>query len=257
MKVTCDSVSFQANGRSLVSDVSVKLPSGSLTALIGPNGAGKTTLLRLLAGDSPPSQGSIRYDGEPLGRISVKRRARLRAVLPQNHTSDTQFTVEQVVSMGRYAFRSAENRYATGDKERVDKAIRSLDLAGIRERPIRFLSGGEQQRVAIARVLAQQAPFVLFDEPTTALDLGHQEAVIGLITDLGSQGHTIVAVLHDLNLASHFDHAVLLDAGTLVASAAPDEVLTSARLSAVYDHPIDVIPHPYRSGALVLPRKLD
>jgi len=189
MNVTCDSLSFQASDRSLVSDISLELSSGSLTAVIGPNGAGKTTLLRLLAGDSPPSKGSVQYDGEPLDRISVQRRARLRAVLAQNHASDTQFTVEQVVSMGRYTFRGDENGYATEDRMRVDEAISSLDLFEIRERPIRFLSGGEQQRVAIARVLAQQAPFVLFDEPTTALDLGHQEAVMGLITDLGTGTH--------------------------------------------------------------------
>jgi iron complex transport system ATP-binding protein len=254
VNVSLDNVGFDAGGRSLVSNVSLELATGSLTALIGPNGAGKTTLLRLLAGDNLPSRGSVRYEGEPLDQIFVRRRAGLRAVMVEHHATDNPFTVEQVVSMGRYPFRGRADESVAQDRKWVDEAIDSLDLGEIRARPIRLLSGGEQQRVAIARVLAQQAPLVLFDEPTTALDLGHQEAVIALISDMGSQGHTVVAVLHDLNLTAHFDHVVLLDGGAAIAAGAPGDVLTSTVLSAVYHHPIDVVPHPRRDGVLVLPQ---
>jgi iron complex transport system ATP-binding protein len=256
VNVSLDNIGFDAGGRPLVSNVSLELAAGSVTALIGPNGAGKTTLLRLLAGDNLPSRGSVRYDGEPLDQISVRRRAGLRAVMVQHHASDAPFTVEQVVSMGRYPFRGGADESDAQDRKWVDEAIDSLDLGDIRARPIRLLSGGEQQRVALARILAQQAPLVLFDEPTTALDLGHQEAVISLISDLGLQGHTVVAVLHDLNLAVHFDHVVLLDGGAVVASGDPGGVLTSTVLSAVYHHAIDVVPHPRRHGVLVLPQSL-
>ena len=257
MRITLDSVVFDADGQSLISDISFTFRSGSLTALIGPNGAGKTTLIRLLAGDYAPTGGSVRYEDEPLDRISVKRLARLRAVLPQSHPLETPFTVEQVVSMGRYVHRGSADDSVARDRQLVEDAIESLDLQEIQNRPTRLLSGGEQQRVAIARVLAQQAPLVLFDEPTTALDLKHQEAVMALIRELGSRGHTVIAVLHDLNLATHFDEAVVMDRGSIVASGAPGDVLTSDVLSVVYDYPIDVVKHPLRSGVLVVPRSPD
>jgi iron complex transport system ATP-binding protein len=256
VKVKLERVVFAADGQSLVSDISFTFRSGSLTALIGPNGAGKTTLIRLLAGDSVPTTGSVQYGDERLDRISVQQLARLRAVLPQSQRSEISFTVEQVVSMGRYAHRGGPGESIAHDRQLVEDAINSLDLQGIRKRPIRFLSGGEQQRVAIARVLAQQTPLMLFDEPTTALDLGHQEAVIALIRNLGSKGHTVIAVLHDLNLAAHFDQAIVLDRGSIVASGTPSDVLTSDVLSGVYDHPIDVVSHPLRPGVLVVPRSL-
>jgi iron complex transport system ATP-binding protein len=256
MRVTLDSVGFDVDGQPLVSDVTFTFQPGSLTALVGPNGAGKTTLIRLLSGDVLPSKGSVLYEDEPLVGISVARLARLRAVLPHSPRSDTPFTVDQVVSMGRYVFRGDVDESVDPEKELVDKAIAALDLGRIRSRPIRFLSGGEQQRAAIARVVAQRSPLLLFDEPTTALDLGHQEAVMALMVDLASQGHTVVAVLHDLNLTAHFDQAMLLHLGGVVSSGTPSDVLTSDVLSTVYGHPIDVVPHPLRPGVLVLPRSL-
>lgn len=254
MRVTLGDVGFNVNGRTLVSGISLAVGPGSITALIGPNGAGKTTLIRLLAGDAPPTSGAIDYDGEHLARIPIRRRARLRSVLPQSHTSDTSFTVEQVVSMGRYAYRLDKNGDFSKDEALVTEAIESLDLAELRTRQIRFLSGGERQRVAIARVLAQQAPLVLLDEPTTALDIRHKESVIALIEGLRPLEHTVMAVLHDLNMATHFDQVMLLDEGRIVSSGSPSEVLTGEVLSAVYGHPIDVVRHPTRPGVLVLPR---
>ena len=254
MRVTLDGVDLDVNGRTLVSGITLALESGSLTALIGPNGAGKTTMIRLLAGDVPPTRGRVRYGDELLDRIPIGHRARVRSVLPQSHTPDTSFTVEQVVSMGRYAFRLDQDTTVGQERRFVSGAIDSLDLGELRTRQIRFLSSGEQQRVAIARVLAQGAPIVLLDEPTTALDIAHRESVMALIEDLSPQGHTVFAVLHDLNLATHFDQVVLLHEGGIVSSGTPDDVLTSDVLSTVYSYPIDVVQHPKRRGPLVLPR---
>ncbi len=254
MRVTLNEVDLDVNGRSLVSGITLAVVPGTLTALIGPNGAGKTTLIRLLAGDIPATRGTVKYDDEFLDRIPIRRRARLRSVLPQSQTSATSFTVEQVISMGRYTYRLDQDGDIGQDGRLVDEAIDSLDLGELRSRQIRFLSGGELQRVAIARVLAQQAPLVLLDEPTTALDIGHKESVMALIEGLRPHGHTVVAVLHDLNMATHFDQVMLLDEGAIVASGTPDDVLTSDVLSAVYSHPIDVVEHPTRPGLLVLPR---
>ncbi len=257
MRATLDTVTLERNGRSLVSDIDLRVEPAVLTALVGPNGAGKTTLIRILAGDVSPTRGVIKYGDELLDHISVRRRARLRAVLAQSHASDTSFTVEQVVSMGRYAYRLDRDADVNRDLVLVNEAIESLDLNSLRNRQIRFLSGGEQQRVAIARVLAQRTPLILLDEPTTALDVGHQESVMSLIKGLRQNEHAVVAVLHYLNLATYFDQVVLMDEGRMVAAGPPADVMTSSILSAVYKHPIDVLPHPTREGLLVLPKVAD
>ena len=254
MIAALNAVDLDVNRRSLASGISLTVEPGSITALIGPNGSGKTTLIRLLAGDVSPTRGTVTYGEESLDRIPVRRRARLRSVLPQSHASDTSFTVEQVVSMGRYAFRLDRDGSIGQEQVLISEAIASLDLDEIRTRQIRFLSGGERQRVAIARVLVQQAPLVLLDEPTTALDIAHRESVMALIENFRPSGNTVVAVLHDLNMATHFDQVVLLDRGRIVSSGTPDAVMTSETLSTVYDHPIDVVEHPRRPGVLVLPR---
>ncbi len=256
MKVTLHDVAFAIRGTELIEGVSLSIPSGSLTAVIGPNGAGKSTLLHLLAGDRSPTRGVVAYDDESLATIEVARRARMRALLPQRHASDVSFTVEQVVAMGRFPYRYDPEIGPADDHAAVSEAIAMLDLTHLRARSVRSLSGGERQRVAIARVLAQKAPLVLLDEPTTALDVGHRAAVMSLVEGLQPDGHTVVAVLHDLDLAGYFDHVVLLDGGSVAASGTPRDVLTGDTLTAVYDHPIDVVESPISESVLVLPRRL-
>jgi len=253
MKVTIEDVSYTVDGRSLVESISLEIPTGTTTAVIGPNGAGKSTLLHLIAGDIAPSRGAIWYDAEPLTTISLEQRAKLRAVLDASREPNISFTVEQVVAMGRFPHRFDPRTRGDTDAETVDEAIDDLDLGSLRTRPVRSLSGGEQQRVAIARVLAQQAQVVLLDEPTTALDIGHQATVMAHIERLHIRGHTVVSVLHDLNMASAFDHVLLLRGGSIVASGAPAEVLTSTDLTRAYGHLIDVVEHPAHDGLLILP----
>lgn len=256
MKVTLNDVTFRVRGATLIDSVSLVIPDGSLTAVIGPNGAGKSTLLHLLACDTSPSHGSVSYDGEPAASIDVAHRARLRALLPQRHATEVSFTVEQVVAMGRFPYRYDPQNSPMDDLTAVHDAIDVLDLDDVRDRSVRSLSGGERQRVALARILAQRAPLVLLDEPTTALDVGHRAAVMSLIEGLQPNGHTVVTVLHDLDLAAHFDHVVLLREGSVAASGSPDVVLTSETLTDVYRHPIDVVANPLGVGILVLPRRL-
>lgn len=256
MNATLREVSYHVRAATLLDDVTLTIPPGSLTAVIGPNGAGKSTLLHLLAGDSAPTSGVVSYDGEPVSSIGVERRARLRALLPQRHVPDVTFTVEQVVSMGRFPYRYDLSNVPADDERAVDEAIDLLDLSDLRFRTVRSLSGGEQQRVAIARVLAQRASLVLLDEPTTALDIAHRATVMSLIEGLQPQGHTVVAVLHDLDLAAYFDHVVLLDRGTVAAAGLPKVVLTSDTLTTVYRHPIDVVDSPNGDSIIVLPRRI-
>jgi len=254
MRLHTKNLSYVVGERSLVDGISLDMPSGTMTAIIGANGAGKSTLLHLLSGDIDPSNGSVWYDSEMVPAIPLRRRAQLRAVLDASREPDITFTVEQVVAMGRFPHRFDGHTRGDTDNEAIKEAMNDLDLARLRDRQVRSLSGGEQQRVAIARVLAQRSPIVLLDEPTTALDIGHQATVMAQIEGLRSKGHTVVAVLHDLNLATVFDNVVLLQDGSIVASGVPSEVLTSVALTLAYGHPIDVVAHPAHDGLLILPR---
>lgn len=254
MRVDAAAASFEINGTRLVGPVSFEADPGSRLAVVGPNGAGKSTLLRLLAGEVRPTAGSISYDTVDTTQLSVSDLATRRAVLGQHQAEDVAFSVEQVVAMGRYAHRGDASIGGAADRQGVSSALEAVDLQGLGSRAVSSLSGGERQRTAIARVLAQDTPLLLLDEPTTALDIRHQQMVVEILGALADSGRTVIAVLHDLNLATNFDQVLLLSEGKLSAHGSADEVLTSARLSQVYQYPIDVINHPLRDGRLVLPR---
>ena len=253
MRLSATDVCHAVGQTRLICGVNLDAGAGDLVGLVGPNGAGKSTLLRLLAGELLPGTGTIAYDGVSPSTLSVGRLARTRAVLGQRQADDVAFTVADVVAMGRYAYRN-DPAYTREEHRRVvDRALHTLDLEGFEHRPVSSLSGGERQRVAIARTLAQDTELVLLDEPTTALDLGHQQMVLGIMRALASAGRTVVAVLHDLTMATEFDHIMVLDAGTVSAYGPARVVLTSERLTRVYDHPIAVVDHPLGSGRLILP----
>jgi iron complex transport system ATP-binding protein len=254
MRVSATAASFEINGARLVGSVSFVADPGSRLAIVGPNGAGKSTLLRLVAGEIRPTAGSVAYDTVSTAHLSVSDLATRRAVLGQSQAEDVAFSVEEVVSMGRYAHRGGRSIDGAADQDSVASALAAMDLHELGARPVSSLSGGERQRTAIARVLAQDTPLLLLDEPTTALDIRHQQMVVETIGALSDSGRTVIAVLHDLNLATSFDRVLLLSEGTVSAHGSAHEVLTSARLSEVYQYPIEVIDHPLRDGRLVLPR---
>ncbi|MEN8113710.1 MAG: ABC transporter ATP-binding protein [Actinomycetota bacterium] len=255
MIVSATAVAYESQGRELIHDVTLDLPPGELVAVLGPNGAGKSTLLRLLAGELTPTHGTVTYDERPVSTLTVREIAMQCAFLAQNQLDDVAFSVENVVGMGRYVYRRDPSVTPLDDRAAVANSIAAMGLSGLSERPMRSLSGGERQRAALARTLAQDTPLVLLDEPTTALDIGHQEMVMGLIRQLGSQGRSVVAVLHDLNLTAVFDRVLLMSGGTAVAYGDSQSVLTADRLSEVYEYPIDVVDHPLGRGHLVLPEQ--
>ena len=253
MNLSTSDLCFATNGVELVCGVNLDLAPGGRVAIVGPNGAGKSTLLRLLAGDLRPTAGSVVYDGRDVTRLPIRELARSRAVLSQRQAEDIAFTVHQVVEMGRYVYRNDASISQGEDRIAVNGAIETLDLGAIEYRLVSSLSGGERQRTAIARTIAQETPLLLLDEPTTALDIGHQELVLRIIRSLALSGRTVVAVLHDLNMATAFDRVVLLNDGGVAACGTPEEVLNSKDLTTVYAHPIEVVRHPLRPGILVLP----
>lgn len=226
-------------GRDVVlRDITLDLATGTVTVLIGSNGAGKSTLLNVLAGDLPPRQGRVELDGADIATLRAADLAELRAVLPQGSPLSFPYTVYEIVRLGlRDQSDPAETDRAVHD------VLTQADLEGYGARRFQQLSGGEQQRVHIARVLAQlrpvggKVPVALFlDEPTTSLDLKHQYKAMEIARGFARAGGTVVAVLHDLNLASaHADELAILADGRLLAKGSPREVLTSDILRRTFD----------------------
>lgn len=252
--IEAEGISYRIGDFALVEGVSLDVAAGDAIAVVGPNGAGKSTLLRLLAGELAPSAGRLTMFGEPVAGASLTELALRRSFLGQHLVSDVPFTVREVVGMGRHPHRSSAGKSTDEDALAVAEALDRMDVAHLADRVLATLSGGEEQRVHLARILAQRASVMLLDEPTTALDIGHQELVSRTLRLLAARGAAIVAVLHDLNLAAAFaDRILLLDRGNAVAFGTPSEVLRAETLTAVYSHPITVVDHPHRPVPLVLP----
>lgn len=232
-------VHVDINGREILHGVDVELRHGEVTAVIGPNGAGKSTLFSVLSGDLEPRRGSVTLNGHPVAQWKARDAARERAVMVQDSAVSFPFTVREVVQMGRNAWQRTEQ--ADRDEEVVDGAIAAVEIEHLEDRPITVVSGGERQRTALARVLAQEGRAVLLDEPVSAMDIAHQERTLTLCRELASRGHAIAVVLHDLDSAAVYgDRVVLLDHGRVVADGTPEVVCTAELLSEVYATPIEV-----------------
>ena len=229
--------------RVVVRDVDLDVPSGQWVGLIGPNGAGKTTLLRAVAG-LVPYEGTVTLHGIPADELSRRDRARELAVVPQDPSTPPWMTVAEYVLLGRTPHLGPLAKEGARDREAAARALARLDLLGFVERRLGTLSGGEKQRVVVARALAQEAAIVLLDEPTAALDIGHQQQALDLLDGLRAEsGLTLVAAMHDLTLAAQYaDRMLLLDGGRVVADGAPTEVLTAAVIARHYGAAIDVVP---------------
>ncbi len=242
---------LKLGGRVVVECIDLAIRPGSFVALVGPNGAGKTSALRLLAGEVAPSSGDVFLDGIPLRRVPLRELARRRAVLPQETSIEFAFRAREVVEMGRAPHRGTPAE--RDDDEVIDRALASTDCSHLADREFRLLSGGERARVNLARILAQEASYVLLDEPTAALDLRHQESVMALAGALAARGCGVLAVVHDLNLAAAYASEVgLMCGGRLEALGSPAEVLRADLLSAAYELPVEVHVHPVRGGPLIL-----
>lgn len=250
--ISAREVSVERGGRALLDSVSLELRAGEVLALIGPNGAGKSTLLSLLSGDVPSDSGSVEFRGRPIGDWRLTELARRRGVLLQDNQIMFPFTVHQVVEMGRAPWRRTERE--DDDNAAISEALGAADIAHLGSRRVPSLSGGERARVGFARVIAGRTGVLMLDEPTAALDLGHQEAILGLTRERAAAGDAVLVVLHDLNLAAAYaDRIALLQEGRIVACDAPDQVLTAERVSDVYGTRVEVIPHPVTGVGIVIP----
>ncbi|GGK97512.1 heme ABC transporter ATP-binding protein [Nocardia jinanensis] len=252
--VTLDRHGGGGGTRRVLDGVDFEVAAGEVVALVGPNGAGKSTLLAVLAGELEPGHGSVELDGRALDRWTPIDMARRRAVLPQSHIVGFPFTAAEVIAMGRAPWQRTSR--AESDHEVIAAAMAATDSTHLAERAFPSLSGGERARVALARVLAQDTATLLLDEPTAALDLGHQEAVLTLAADRAAAGAAVVVVLHDLaSAAAYADRVAVLDAGRVAATGPPREILTGELLSRVYQYPVEVLDHPGTGAQLVLPAR--
>ncbi|MBO9577420.1 MAG: heme ABC transporter ATP-binding protein [Microbacteriaceae bacterium] len=247
-----DRVSVDTGGRTILDDVTFEVVPGALLALVGPNGAGKSTLLGVLAGELAPSRGTVRLGERRLRELRHLERSRARAVLTQENAVSFPFSVRDVVEMGRAPW--ARLASLAEDEAAIDAAIDATDIRHLLTRTYPSLSGGERARVSLARVLVQDTPIVLLDEPTAALDLGHQEDVMRVARRLARAGRAVVVVLHDLSLAAAYaDRIALLADGRLAAIGAPDAVLTPELIARVYRVDVDIVRH--EGAPLVVPRR--
>ncbi len=239
----------------VLEDFSIQVKPGEVLALVGPNGAGKTTLIKAVSGVVPIQSGEIRVDGEDLALLSAMQRARYLAVVPQARHLPPAFTVRQTVLMGRTPFLGWLGKANQDDHDRTNWALERTHTLTLADRRVDELSGGEQQRVLLARALAQDAPILLMDEPTAHLDLQHQSNLLNLTRELAAEQQlAVLMALHDLNLVALYAEKVgLLVQGRLVSLGTPEEVLTSQQLSAIYKIPLSVISHPEYGTPLVLP----
>ncbi|WP_041836758.1 heme ABC transporter ATP-binding protein [Actinosynnema mirum] len=245
-----------ARGNRLVDGVSVDLVAGEVLVLVGPNGAGKSTLLAALAGDRAADGGVVEIAGRPVADWSPAALARTRAVLPQHNPVAFPFPVRAVVEMGRAPWRGTEDE--DHDEAEVAAALADTGLVELANRPHTRLSGGEQARAALARVLAQGTGILLLDEPTAALDVRHQEQVMALARGRADAGAAVLVVLHDLGLAAaHADRVAVLADGRLIEAGPPEQVCTAELLTQVYRHPVEVFPHPRTGKPVVLPVRGD
>ncbi|MFB4315833.1 ABC transporter ATP-binding protein [Actinomadura sp. 21ATH] len=240
-----EEVTVVAGGRPLVENVSLEVAPGEVVGLVGPNGAGKSTLLRTFYRALRPTSGRVLLDGDDIWRMPGKRLARRLAAVLQDSAGDFELTVYDVVAMGRTPHKRAFQGDDAADRGLITAALAEMEAAHLVDAPFDRLSGGEKQRVLIARALAQRTGTLVLDEPTNHLDLRHQIDALRLVRRL--EATTIVA-LHDLNLAAaHCDRLCVLDGGRLVADGTPAEVLTPALLARVYRVDAEVAAHP-RTG---------
>jgi iron complex transport system ATP-binding protein len=242
MKISIEDLSIELGGRRIVDRVSLEVERGRRLALLGPNGSGKSTLLRSLYRLHRPASGSIRIGGDDLWRLGARAAAQRIAVVAQESAAEHDLTAFQVVMLGRVPHQRGFGADSPADLAAAEAALERVGALDLADRPFAVLSGGEKQRILLARAITQDCPVLVLDEPTNHLDVTFQLELMQLVADLGL---TTIAALHDLNLAVEYCDAVaVLKEGRLVAAGDPDTVLTGDLVAEAFAVRADRIPHP-------------
>lgn len=234
--------------QNIIKDLSLEVEKGQFFSLLGPNGSGKTTLIRSILGTMPVKSGKVEILGKNTDHYQISQLAKIAAVLSQEHMVGMDFTVEEIVLLGRYPYQGKGlfNHYTEEDSDIVEHSLELTNAAGFKNKLFSSLSGGEKQRVLLAKALAQQPKLLFLDEPTNHLDVKHIIELLDLLKKLQKEdGLTIVAILHDLNLAALYaDQCALMKDGRKVASGEIDKLFDEALLSDVYGVDLLTNPHP-------------
>lgn len=239
----------------IITDLSLNIPAGGITALVGPNGCGKSTLLRGISRLLKPRVGSVMLDSHDIWKLPTKELAKRLGILPQGPVAPEGLTVHELVAQGRYPHQSWFQQWSHEDERVTRDALDITNVAEFADRPVDTLSGGQRQRAWIAMTLAQDSDVILLDEPTTFLDLAYQIEVLDLLHDLNRErGKTIVMVLHDLNHACRYaSHLVALCAGRVVAQGTPEEIMNENMVREVFGIDCRIIPDPVSHTPLCIP----
>lgn len=238
MEIRTDDLHAMLGGTEILHGIDFTAGDHSLVGVIGPNGSGKSTLLKCIYRVLKPSEGAVFVDGQPLSEYRVRDSAKKIAVLAQHNFYNFEFTVQDVVLMGRAPHKRALERDSAADFKIVHEAMERVGVAPLRDRLFSTLSGGEQQRVLLARALAQQTPCLILDEPTNHLDIKYQLELLDLVRSLD---RTVIAAIHDLNIAAMYcDTIFVMQSGHIVAAGAPRDVLTRSLIRSVYEVDADV-----------------
>jgi iron complex transport system ATP-binding protein len=250
--LTAENLNVVLAGRTVLRDISLSLSRRHLVALVGPNGAGKTTLLRALAG-LIPSGGAVHVGGDALASLPLRERARRFAYLPQGHLVHWPLPARDIVALGRYPHGVTDPaRLTAKDADAVLRAMQATDVVEFSDRRVTELSGGERSRVALARVLAVEAPVMLADEPTASLDPRHQIDVMTNLRTAADNGALVIVVTHDLGLAARFaDHVLVLSDGRLASQGAPVEALSERVMAEVFR--ISTFRAEFQNEAIIVP----
>ena len=253
--LTAQNLTFAYNGKPVLRDVDIELEPGCMVGVIGPNGAGKSTLVRLLGRLLDPAEGSVSLNGRDLAQWKPGELARVLAVVPQDPDLPGGYSAWEMVLMGRTPYLNWLGHESEQDRLIARQAMQETGTWELAQRLIGQLSGGEQQRVVIARTLAQEPQILLLDEPTAHLDINHQVETLTLITRLVRERHlAALGIFHDLNLAAQYCHRLLLlNQGQVVAQGTPAEVLTPSILHHAYGADVAVMPHPQNGLPVVCP----
>jgi iron complex transport system ATP-binding protein len=245
---------YPRSQRPALDGVSLAAERGRITAVVGPNGSGKSTLVRALLGMVPVESGEIRVDDEPLSSLERRDLARRVAVVTQSESLTFPLPAREYVALGRYPHEGTWSAEGAEDAAAIDRAMRLAGVTAMAARATDELSGGEWQRVRIARALAQGGGALVLDEPSTFLDVGHEMAMFELFARLAREGMAVLLVSHQLNLVARFaDEMVLLDRGQVAAAGAPMDVMRASVLEHVYDWPLVVTRDPAVGAPALLP----
>jgi iron complex transport system ATP-binding protein len=247
-------VSYHRAPRNAVDGVSFVAPRGQLTALAGPNGSGKSSIVRALLRRADVLRGAVTIDGRDVNTLSYAELARDVAVVPQREEATFPTRVHEYVALGRYPHLGLWRAPASEDDRAIASALTQAGIDDLAERDTDALSGGEWQRVRIARALAQQTPALVLDEPTTFLDVAHEMAIFELLSSLARSGLAVLLVSHQLNLVARFaDTIVLLDEGKVAISGAPADVMKAEKLEAIYRWPVVITRDPAIGAPALVP----